>query len=1035
MRKGKILRTLLCFALIANLLTPQIVFAADGAYAISRFETATLIGEDGLKDADSFALADWKWTPDTKGRAQGMYFVTDLATTDKNGSGTALLSDTTMKDPRLIFCDENTTEAVGYMHNSIKFDSCSYQLRVGVTDKYTQKGTRYIWKDVDEDGTLGVTWKCDELFSNYEKESDKQRGYHKKGVTKTVKDIGKCTMTKQGSSDDKRYTHLLHHGALANGCFFFDDNDFIVIGVNTNFKDGHSTVADRNTFSGYYLFISPQYICLDVLNGADTIRRTTRTCGRLTTYWFNGSAFVSSKPDSDVLATAADKFLGKSDTDAYSDDDGDSGKTWSHGIFRKVGLTSSTAQNGKRTITIKGGSTNYSVSNVTDVGCGSVYFGAISQPCASFTDMQFGGTLQPSYVIYQNHNRTSNLKTEPMSAATVANRLEDWNYTWSPIDDSAHAGTKLGYKFLHYYKDPAGTNYIPGNVYRQSQAGNISLAGVFEPISYNIREVGVRPTEATAMIANDQAASDGLLYGRTYRCTYDSPVTLQPTNYRVQGWHPSTNWRICDATGTVVTAQDLQQKVMNLTATESDVPVFITHGWEPNKYKVRYNSNKPSYVEGVAQTKEVIYTYDKKHELEPYNTFSYEGAAFEGWALTANGQAKYTTPSVKEKYNLSIANDTTNVTAELYAKWRPTTYYVRWNKNNSSASGPNSIKTGNYIYGNEYTTEAAPKYVVNAAGEATYVNEEEGFTWKRQGYYIAYWSTDKNGAGKRYYFDSEHPVGTDNIEKTFRNLTSRDGGTVDLYAIWKPIKYTVILHSNDSTGDNEIVDPETTVDYDALYDSPLTLPSISALCWKRNNYENVPSSFMGWNIGANKDTSLPLGARQWVDYGHGNNTDITRTAELNDYVPIWKDAQAIINCDTTPLCIKRNGEYHLYTVWNDVPIVSCRDYELPYNEDTNVVDGTIQSLVAESSTTALSKTKLEEFLLTNCSSAYDREDGIYAIGDHRFINYFLRDDLATIDHPTTFEIKYSAKDKQGQITTKSARLYGGVKFDILVGTH
>ena len=66
--------------------------------------------------------------------------------------------------------------------------------------------------------------------------------------------------------------------------------------------------------------------------------------------------------------------------------------------------------------------------------------------------------------------------------------------------------------------------------------------------------------------------------------------------------------------------------------------------------------------------------------------------------------------------------------------------------------------------------------------------------YKKKGYSFAGWNTKKDGSGKTYKNKAE-----------VKNLTSKSGGTVTLYAQWKKTKYTITYNLN--SGKNNSSNP------------------------------------------------------------------------------------------------------------------------------------------------------------------------------------------------------------------------------------
>ncbi len=166
----------------------------------------------------------------------------------------------------------------------------------------------------------------------------------------------------------------------------------------------------------------------------------------------------------------------------------------------------------------------------------------------------------------------------------------------------------------------------------------------------------------------------------------------------------------------------------------------------------------------------------------PYYSLSWANTGSEGTAtITATGSSCFTGAATKN-YTLVWA-----------------TYTVHFNKNNTSASGSMSDQAFTYSISQNLTANA--------------------FT--RTGYTFDKWNRKADGTGTSY---------TDG--KSVKNLTSTNGATVNLYAQWAPITYTVRFHSNYGGED-------VTTDQTFTYDQSQQL---TANAFTRTGY-----AFDGWS--------------------------------------------------------------------------------------------------------------------------------------------------------------------------------------------
>ena len=165
----------------------------------------------------------------------------------------------------------------------------------------------------------------------------------------------------------------------------------------------------------------------------------------------------------------------------------------------------------------------------------------------------------------------------------------------------------------------------------------------------------------------------------------------------------------------------------------------ITAKWEPITYHVVFHNNTG---EGIMNGEQ--FYYDDKAVL-PENTFTKIGYTFSNWNTKADGSGL--SYSDKSSENLAESN---GATVNLYARWNPNTYAVKFNAN--SGIGEMTDQT--------FTYDDAQSLTANA------------FT--RDGYTFNGWNTVSSGSGIAY-----------SDKQNVQNLTAKNGDTVTLYAQWK----------------------------------------------------------------------------------------------------------------------------------------------------------------------------------------------------------------------------------------------------------
>ena len=179
------------------------------------------------------------------------------------------------------------------------------------------------------------------------------------------------------------------------------------------------------------------------------------------------------------------------------------------------------------------------------------------------------------------------------------------------------------------------------------------------------------------------------------------------------------------------------------TICTGDTKLFaIWESYDYVEYQIRFNGNGSSSGMMANQS----FTYGKKEKLNE-NEFIKKGYYFVGWNTKANGKGN----AYKNEQAIKNLSDKKDAVIKLYAQWKPNTYMIKFNANKGRGS-MSAIK--NVVY------DKTVKLKKN--------------TFKRSGYVFKGWSTKKNGKGKIY-----------KNKASVKNLTTKNKGTVVLYAVWQ----------------------------------------------------------------------------------------------------------------------------------------------------------------------------------------------------------------------------------------------------------
>ena len=181
-----------------------------------------------------------------------------------------------------------------------------------------------------------------------------------------------------------------------------------------------------------------------------------------------------------------------------------------------------------------------------------------------------------------------------------------------------------------------------------------------------------------------------------------------------------------------------------------------------------------------------------------------KGCKFLGWSTSANGDVVYQ-PGAEYK------NDQNGGTVTLYAKWTAWKHTVTYDKNVPANSKKTDVK--------------------NMPGNQTKIYDQnltlQSNVPTRIGYTFVKWTTNKDGTGTAYQPGSQYSYNRDS-----------DGGTVTLYAVWTPWKYTVRYDKNVPANSSSQTVTNMPEDQTKTFDEKLNL---STKIPKREGY-----NFVGW---------------------------------------------------------------------------------------------------------------------------------------------------------------------------------------------
>ena len=333
--------------------------------------------------------------------------------------------------------------------------------------------------------------------------------------------------------------------------------------------------------------------------------------------------------------------------------------------------------------------------------------------------------------------------------------------------------TRPGYSFLGWAPGRTATSavYAAGATY--SVNGNAALYAVWKPNTYSVI---YSANGGKGTMANSRHS-----YGVAKPLNAN---TFTRPGYTFLGWAQSRN-----ATAPLYTDM---QSILNLTSADGRT-LALYAVWKPNTYTIIYSANG-----GRGTMTNSIHTYGIAKSLNT-NAFTRPGYTFLGWAQSRNAS----TPAYTNRQSILNLTSGNGRTLALYAVWKPNTYSVIYSANGGKGTMTNSVHT----YGVAKTLNA------------------NAFT--RAGYTFLGWSTSRNSTTPTY-----------TNRQSIVNLTSVNGKTLALYAVWKPNTYTIIYSANGGTG--------------TMSNSVHTYGTAKAL--SANTFTRHGYTFLGWSTSRNAKT-------------------------------------------------------------------------------------------------------------------------------------------------------------------------------------
>lgn len=366
-------------------------------------------------------------------------------------------------------------------------------------------------------------------------------------------------------------------------------------------------------------------------------------------------------------------------------------------------------------------------------------------------------------------------------------------YTDSNVYINSATPVKKGCKFLGWSTSANGNVvYQPGDLYDVNQdGGNVTLYAKWEKAKY------------TATVKLNGGSYNGSTNDFTISKYPGEEISIgAPTRskHNFTGYILTMDNNDGDAPTSVTQSASGFKGIMQMGN------FTLNAKWTPWKHVLHYNKNVPT--SSTSQTVSNM-PVDQTKTFGQLMTISNlvptrKCYTFAGWYTQSNGTGTKYDPGS------NYAADQNGGTVNLYAKWTPWTYNIKYDQNVKSTS--------------------SSKTVTDMPAAQTKTQEIDvtlsSMTPKRNGYIFAGWSTSANGS-------VEYKPGS-----RFTKDLDSNGASITLYAVWTPWKHTVHYDKNVPANSSSQTVTNMPEDQTKTFDEKLNL---STKIPKREGY-----NFVGW---------------------------------------------------------------------------------------------------------------------------------------------------------------------------------------------
>lgn len=352
---------------------------------------------------------------------------------------------------------------------------------------------------------------------------------------------------------------------------------------------------------------------------------------------------------------------------------------------------------------------------------------------------------------------------------------------WTPMEQT--------YEIHHMLQTVDGNGYEDAETVKATAlTGTKVTAGAEQSKTYTgFTFSGILTDDSTGTVPAEGTLILKLYYSRnTYDVTFsgtDSEDQMVKVPYQGKVAEPQAPVKA----GYTFTGWYITEEPSRLWNFGTDVVTGTTElraGWSANTYNVTFD-----FRGGAGGDSNVQATYGSA--MPAITVPARAGYQFAGYYDQAEGGTQYYNADGSSAADWNKAGDTT-----LYAHWTANSYQVNFNAN----GGSGSMDAEEFVYGVEKQLST------------------NNFT--KTGYAFVGWTTEEI-AGDVIYEDGA----------SVSSLTTEQGGIVNLYAVWRPITYTVVFDGNGADGSME--------DQKMTYDTEAALSP--------NGYTKTGYHFLGWS--------------------------------------------------------------------------------------------------------------------------------------------------------------------------------------------